>query len=77
MSQNHFCLFIWGLGWLKRFDLGPHMNRQKRCCKIFRFRKAIKLQSLKIMCPSSRSIFSLDEEVFMFLNYCYWVCKHT
>ena len=77
MSQNHFCLFIWGLGWLKRFDLGPHMKRQKRWCKIFRFRKAIKLQSLKIMCPSSRSIFSLDEEVFMFLNYCYWVCKHT
>ena len=66
----------------EKIRLGPHLNRQKWSHKLYIFHKDIQLQSSKIPrlpgCWLRRqAIFSLDKEVFMFLNYCYWVCKHT
>ena len=66
---------------LKKIQPGHHMNRQKRLWEIFRFQGDIRLQSSKIRCPHTRwlcghPIFSLDMEIFIFLNYCYWMCKH-
>ena len=51
------------------------MNRRK-------WLKKIPSQSSKIACPCSQQLhkqvkFSLDKDVFIFLNYCCWVCKHT
>ena len=56
------------------------MSRRKRFCELFRFREDIRSQSSKITCPRSQRLrrhsnFSLDTNIFIFLNYCYWVCK--
>ena len=57
------------------------MSRQKRFRDLFRFREDIRSQSSKIACLRSHRLrkhatFSLDTENFIFLNYCYRVCKH-
>ena len=71
---------------LKRFELatGPHMNRRKRFYELFRFREDIRSQSSKItclrslwLCACGQAHFTLDMDVFILLNYCYWVCIHT
>ena len=49
---------------------GPNRNRQKRFHKLFAFTKFKN-------CVSWHPNFSLDTNVFIFLNYCFWVCKHT
>ena len=62
----------------------------KRFREHFRFRKDIRLQSLKILSPCSqrqrrhaiffvkgKSFFIADTDVFICLKYCYWVCKHN
>ena len=61
---------------------GPRMKRQKPFCQLFNFREDIQSPSAKILCACIRwlrrhTIFSLDTEVLIFLNYGYWVCKHT
>ena len=57
------------------------MNRRKRCHELFRFREDIRSESSKITCQRSQRLrhanFSIDTDIFIFLNYCYWVCKHT
>ena len=58
------------------------MNWPKQCRKLISFRKDFQAKSSKITCPHScwrhgHTIFSLDKKVFIFLNYCYWVYKHT
>ena len=60
---------------LKRFDLGPIWTGENGFANIFVFSKIL-TQSSKIACPRSHANFSLDTEVFIFLNCCYWVCKH-
>ena len=36
-----------------------------------------KVASLCSQRLSGHAIFSVDMDVFIFLNYCYWVCEHT
>ena len=61
---------------------GPHMNRRKQFRELFHFRKDFWSQNSKIACPRSKGLHGhvkniFDTDVFIFLNYCYWVCKHT
>ena len=78
VSQDFQPIFVW----LKIFNLlRLHMNRQKRFSKIFCFPGDIRLQSAKIGCQRSQQlrghpIFSLDTGIFIFLMFCYWMCKH-
>ena len=49
---------------------------------LFSRRYSIRLQSSNIACSSSQQLrghanLSLDTDIYIFLNYCYWVCKHT
>ena len=60
------------------------MDRLKRFCDLFRFREDIRLQSSKLACQRSRRLrghgFLALGKVrlkIIFLNYCYWVHKHT
>ena len=54
-------------------------ERQKRFHEIFQFHGDIRSQSAKIGCPRGprTPIFSSDTEMFLFLNYCYWMCVNT
>ena len=70
---DHF----WGL---KDSTWAPY-DQAKTSCENFRFRGDIQSQRLKIGFPHSQRlrghlIFSLYTEIFIFLNYCYWICKH-
>ena len=61
----------------KKIRPGPHMNRQKRFCNLFRFRENIRSQSSKIACPSSHwlrrhAIFSLDMEITIIVSFFYF-----
>ena len=49
------------------------MKRQTQFRDLFCYREDIRLQVRK----SRGHSFSLDTEVLIFLNYCYWVFKHT
>ena len=55
-----------------------HRQRQTQFRKLFRYQEDIPLQSSK-MCVRvvNDTNFSLDWDIFIFFNYCYWVCKHT
>ena len=66
---------------LKDSTYAPY-EQTKRFRDLFRFREDIRSQRSKIWCPGSQRLrrhpnFSLDTAVFKFLNYCYWMCKHT
>ena len=66
---------------LKRFHLGPY-EQAKTVWQTFSYCEDIQSQSSKIACPRSQRLlrpmnFSLDTNVLIFLNYCFWVCKHT
>ena len=50
---------------LKRFDLSPIWTGKKWFSELFRFRKNIQ---------SRTQLFCLETEVFICLNYCFWVC---
>ena len=57
-------------------------EQTKRFCKLFRFRKDIRSKnvwklSVFVVIDYADTPFFLDMKVFIFLNYCYWVCKHT
>ena len=58
------------------------MNSQKQDCKLFCFRGDIqslrsKIKSLRSQRLRGHTNFSLDMEVFIFLNYCCWNGEHT
>ena len=64
---------------LKDSTWAPYEHRQKQFCKLsFSQRSSIaKFENREsALSTPTRTIF-LDTEVFLFLNYCYWVCKHT
>ena len=57
------------------------MKRRQRFREPF-VREDIRTKNSKAACPRSQRLsrhanFSLDTDVFIFLSYCYWVCKHT
>ena len=59
----------------------PKWTGNKGFANFFVFAK-IQSQSSKIACPRSQRLcvhtnFSLDTDVLIFLNYCYWMYKHT
>ena len=69
---------LWSFFCLKDSTLAPY----ERFCEFFRFHENIRSQSSKIACLRSywlrgHATFSLDREVFIFLNYCYWVCLRS
>ena len=55
------------------------MNRQKGFANLFVFAKIFVGQDRKsgVRVVVGQPNFSLDTAVFKFLNYCYWMCKHT
>ena len=63
----------------KKLQIGPHMNRKNCFTNFFVF---VKIFDCKIRKSRKRSRwlrkhFSSGERIFIFLNNCYWVCKHT
>ena len=63
---------------LKDSTWAPYEQATTVFCKLFRFREDIRLQSLKIVFLRSQqrgghANFSLDTDIFIYLNYCYCV----
>ena len=61
------------------FDLGPIWTDKNGFVNFFVFAKIFdsKDQKSGVRLVTGHPKFSLDTAVFKFLNYCYWMCKHT
>ena len=67
--------------WFKRFDLGPNRTALNGFANFFIFPKIfhrkVQISRVRVVVyytDMEKNL--LDTDIFIFLNYCYWVCKN-